>query len=418
MSKKRVYASVEIADQEVRLVILEIFEGRYNVLRVEQVPCTGVKNQSIVDETKVLNALREALNKAQAALGFRIERVLLTIPSVNVKRANQKVHVQIEDGTKSIRLFHIQQGYSKVIQKKVGDDVELVNANRISYLVDQEKTDKMPISQECTDFYMDVDLLYADKDTIYSFARIIEQANLEILDLCLDSYAIAQESAVLIKSEDRSVVQLDLEANHCVLSLFSNGKLMSCANIEKGYNSFVEDLKKKYQLTDQVCFRLLQNIFSGNEKDSGDVIVYIEQKKDRRVEISSKELLETCLPKIRSWIEEINKTCEPIVKQARTQYVLTGKGANIGVLNDMTKLFNAEAIVYQPQCVGARDGAFVCCLGMAYAFNEINKIRHVDKISPNNNELEASIDSIRQQSGAGEGQFTKKLKSVILTEEG
>ena len=30
MSKKKVYASLEIADQEVRLVVLEVFDGRYD----------------------------------------------------------------------------------------------------------------------------------------------------------------------------------------------------------------------------------------------------------------------------------------------------------------------------------------------------------------------------------------------------
>lgn len=120
MSKKRVYASIEIADQEIRLVVLEIFESRYNVLRVESVACSGVQNQTIVNEANVVSAIRTAVTNAQAALGYRIERVLLAIPSVNVMRSNQKVHVQIEDGTKSIRLFHIQQGYNKAIQKSLG----------------------------------------------------------------------------------------------------------------------------------------------------------------------------------------------------------------------------------------------------------------------------------------------------------
>ena len=43
MSKKRVYASIEIADQEIRLVVLEIFESRYNVLRVESVAVQAFK---------------------------------------------------------------------------------------------------------------------------------------------------------------------------------------------------------------------------------------------------------------------------------------------------------------------------------------------------------------------------------------
>ena len=416
MSKKRVYASIEIADQEIRLVVLEIFESRYNVLRVESVACSGVQNQTIVNEANVVSAIRTAVTNAQAALGYRIERVLLAIPSVNVMRSNQKVHVQIEDGTKSIRLFHIQQGYNKAIQKKLGDDVEFVNANRISYIVNGQETKKIPLSQTCEEFTMDIDLLYANKEMIYAYARCIEQANLEILDLCLDSYAIAQETAVLVQSNDRPIIQLDLEKDHCTMGFFTNGRLISCANLENGYNSFVEDITKKYRLSDEVGYRLLQNIFSGNEDENSDVIVYIEQKEDMRVEITAKELANVCLPKIRQWIANVNEACMPIVRQGNAKYVITGKGSNISVLKDMDKAFNAEALIYEEQSIGARDGSYVCGLGMAYAWQDINRIRHSDKISANNNELEASIDSINQQSKNCEGGFTKKLKSVILSE--
>ena len=34
MSINKVYASFELADREVRLIVLEIFEGQFNVLRV------------------------------------------------------------------------------------------------------------------------------------------------------------------------------------------------------------------------------------------------------------------------------------------------------------------------------------------------------------------------------------------------
>lgn len=417
MSKKRVYASIEIADQEIRLVVLEIFEARYNVLRVESVTCTGVKDQVIVNEANVVTAIRTAVTNAQVALGYRIERVLLAVPSLNVMRSNQKVHVQIEDGTRAIRLFHIQQGYNKAIQKKLGDDIEFVNANKISYIVNSQEEKKLPIGKECDEFVMDVDLLYANKEMIYSYARCIEQANLEILDLCLDAYAIAQETAVLVQSNDRPIIQLDLEKDHCTMAFFAKGKLMNCAILDKGYNSFVEEITKKYHLTDEVGYRLLQNIFSSNEDENSDVIVYIEQKEDMRVEISAKELAKECLPKIRQWIASVNETCAPIVRQGNTKYVVTGKGSNISVLKDMDKAFNAEAMIYEERSVGARDGAYVCCLGMAYAWQDINRIRHLNRISANNNELEASIDSIKQRSKNGEGGFTKKLKSVILSED-
>ncbi|MBQ0066058.1 MAG: hypothetical protein KBT48_09880 [Firmicutes bacterium] len=416
MNKKKVYASIEIADSEVRLVVLETFEARQNVLRVECTPCAGVKNQTIVDEVAVINAIRKCVTQAQAALGYRIERVLLAIPSINVERANQKVRVQIEDGTKNIRLFHVQQGLTRAFQRKLGSNVELVNANRIQYVINNEVTQKMPIGLECKDFYMDVDLLYADKEAIFKYVYCIEKANLEVLDICLDSYAIGQETAAISQSLDRPIIQLDIEKDSTNMTYFGKGKLMTCANLEVGYSSFVNELKEKYNLTDEVCFRLLQNIFSNQIEENSEVIVYIEQQGDVRVEITARELAESCIPKIRDWIADVNEMCSPIVDLGKAKYIITGKGANIAVLKQMEKAFNAPASVYKPNTIGARDGGYACCLGMAYVWNDINRIRHKDVTSPNNNELEASIDSIKAKSGKSEGGFTKKLRSVILND--
>ena len=100
------------------------------------------------------------------------------------------------------------------------------------------------------------------------------------------------------------------------------------------------------------------------------------------------------------------------------RYVLTGQGANIRVLSQLEGAFNAKAQVFEEQTIGARDGAYVCGLGMAYAWQYVNRIRHSDQMSVNNNELEASIDSINTRAKLGsEGGFTQKLKNAILTEK-
>ena len=43
MAKKNVYAALEIADHEVRLVVAEIFNDRSNVLRVERAEHNGIR---------------------------------------------------------------------------------------------------------------------------------------------------------------------------------------------------------------------------------------------------------------------------------------------------------------------------------------------------------------------------------------
>ena len=45
MNKKEIYASIEVADHEVRLVVGEFYETRFNILRVEKLPYRELKNR-------------------------------------------------------------------------------------------------------------------------------------------------------------------------------------------------------------------------------------------------------------------------------------------------------------------------------------------------------------------------------------
>lgn len=414
MSKKRVYAALEIADQEIRLLVFEVFDGRENVLRVERLGHDGVKDQKIVNETAVVKAIQEVMANAQSALGYRIDRVLLAIPSIDVKQIRQKVRVRTEEGAPSVRLFHVQQGYETACQKREIDNKELVNSARILYVVDGEESSKLPVGKECDEFIMYVDLLYADKDVIYSYVRAAEQANLEVMDLVLDSYASSLETAALVQSDDRPIIQINLESAHTTLSFFMNERLMNVTSIPEGYDSFIKDLKEQYGLSNAVCYRLLQNIFSAKEEENGDTIVYIEQNGDERIEITAKELYEAVVPKFKQWIEDIDKGCEPLLASGNVRYIITGQGANLPLLKELKEDFNSDVQIYLPSTVGARDNAFTTALGQGYAWQNVNKIKHNDKISTSRNELEASLDSIKSKSSKKDGSFTKKMKSVIL----
>lgn len=415
MAKKHVYAALEIADREVRLVVLEVFDSRNNILRVEKVPCTGVHKTTIVDESAVVKAIQQAVRQAEAALGYRIERVLLAIPGTDVKRSTQKIHITIEDGTRNIRLFHIQQGLSKAMQKKVDDTHELINVNKITYIINDQPTTKLPTGTETSSFDMEVDLLYVDKERLYAYAKAVEQANLEILDVCLDVYAQARETAALGLSGERPVIMLNLDDDHTSLVLLMHEKVMTAAEIDRGLQSFTEDLQAKYRLSDETAHRLLTNLFSERDEDNKDVIIYIESQDGKNVEITQKDLADLVLPKIREWIMDINEASSGIVAEGKARYMITGKGSSLPIIENMTGAFNAPAQVYKVTAIGARDGAYTAALGMSYAWQEMNRIRRDETISVNNNELEESIETISRYTRDDEGGFTQKLRRVILS---
>ena len=47
MNRKEIYASVEIADHEIRLIVGEFYDTRFNILRVERAGITGIEKRKL-----------------------------------------------------------------------------------------------------------------------------------------------------------------------------------------------------------------------------------------------------------------------------------------------------------------------------------------------------------------------------------
>lgn len=417
MKREQIFAALEIADHEVRLVVGEFHETRFNILRVERVKTTGIINKAVVDEQNIVGAIMKAVQKASTVLGYKIERVLLAIPSIDVTRFNKKVNVFIEDGSKRVRLSHIQSGINEAISYKPDQDLELVNIGCIKYITNGITSRKMPLNEVCDVITMNIDLLYANKEIVYSYARCAEKSGLEIIDICLDSYAIAEEAAIFEQTVDKYVVLIDLERQNTTLSLFTHGKLVNCEVLDGGYGNWLAPLKDKYNLPIDVGFRLIQNTCALEEKEVGDATVYIWSEAGTSRQISERDVYKCVIDPINEWIQMINETCQPIIDSGNVRYILTGEGLEIQEIEKMAKELNAQSQVYVPQTIGARDCGLVTCLGLFYSWKSQLAIRKDERTSCDQRDVEKAVEGANKPSVDDESGFTKKLKSMLLSDK-
>ena len=68
MNDQQIYAALELADHEVRLLVGEFHNTRLNILKVEKVKCSGIEGVTIIDQDAVVTALKSAVNNASANL--------------------------------------------------------------------------------------------------------------------------------------------------------------------------------------------------------------------------------------------------------------------------------------------------------------------------------------------------------------
>lgn len=413
MAQKQIHASVEIADHEIRFVVGEFHENHLNILRVERVKHSGVENQRIVNETSIVNALKKACENASNVLGYKIERVLLVVPSVEMKKLNGRIHVDVKSG--KVQLSDIQRGINEIITSEHDQHLELVNIGGMKYVLNGISSRKLPLNEECDQFAIDLDLFYCDKNTLYSYANVIEKANLEILDICLDSYAIGEEAALFEQAVGNYIVLIHLERQTTTLSLFSHGKLLNSEVLQEGYGEWITPLANLTGLKSDVCVRLLYENAVLKEGEYSAEPIFLWANDNGEQTLSLKQMHEVVSPTVNRWVEMMRNACEPIVNAGSSQVILVGEGCEIAGMDDMIYQIAENANIYVPQTIGARDCALTATLGMFYSWREINTIRNNSLIVSSEQAILESLKSVKKNNGEETG-FTKKLMSIIMNE--
>lgn len=415
MNRKEIYAALELCDDEIRLTVGEFFESRFQVLRVEKVPTTGIIKKKIVDRDKVITAIKIAKQRTEESLGYEIARVLLSVPSVNMERYHKTFVVPVEEGSKRVRVPHIQAGLKEAYNFRPSRGLELVNISCIKYVTNGITSRRMPIGEVCDELIMKIDLLYADKQTIYEYLACVEEAGLDILDIYLDAYAFAQEAVVMNQTMDKYIVQVLLEESSTTLSLFSQGRLVSSELLELGYSDWFENVEETYGLSKNIAFRLAQNGITWDNSVS-DRVIYVWPDEDEQRLITERQFYESLAKPVEQWITLINETSAPILEAGKVEFVLGGTGMELQSLDQVLDRLNAPYRIYVPETIGARNSSMSTSLGLFYSWKELQEIRKDSLTSCDDEEVKDSLKLNGRVDAENEGSFTRRFKNMLLGE--
>ena len=78
--RKEIYATLQVADHEIRILVGELHNGRLYILKVERVPHTSIVNNEIVSQTSIVEAIKKALANIEKNIKIKVTRFLLVVP--------------------------------------------------------------------------------------------------------------------------------------------------------------------------------------------------------------------------------------------------------------------------------------------------------------------------------------------------
>lgn len=409
MQIKQLYASLEIAEDEIRLLVSEYYMSRFNVLRSETMKIMNAINNKRIEKPQVVSAtIRKLIHNAEEALGLKIKKVVLVIPSLDVRCVKRRVNVAIEEGSRKILMSHVRSGLVKAIDIEVDDAHEFVNVGSIKYIVGGISSRTIPLDERCDQLTMDVDLLYADKEMVYSYVSCVEKTGISVLDICLDSFAMAEETACLENSMDKIVILCDLQKNDTVLTLYNKGRLLETVNLKTGYGEWIDKIHRSYHLSGTECEAMVMENCFDEQGLYDDIVCYMWMARGESRLLTKEQIFQCVKPEVETWVNVVNDTCEPIMESNKCKLLLGGIGADIVGIESVLKGLHVVSQIYIPSTIGVREGKMTTCLGALYCVKKWQNIKNSNEVCIEFNNLTA-----REMEREDEAGFTKKLRNIL-----
>lgn len=417
MSDKQIFASVEVADHEVRLVVGEFFNARFNIIKVERIPCFGITYDQVLDPDEISNALRKAASSAKRTIGAEIKKVILAIPSYKTKKYSLRSTVDVSGIDGVITIQDVRNAIKKAESVNISKDYALIQTVCVKYIVNGIATRRIPIGEKCSQLSIDVDLLCADRKLAYDLVGCVENAGLQVLDIFPEVYAVGKEAALFERAVEKQIVVLKIERQSTVLGLFRKGRLTTAGVLPAGLGNLVSDCVDQYGVATADAVELLKYSIRFNQKVYTDNPVHIWSKDGEAKTISEKQFVESIQKNVAQWVKDLIKTCEPILQAGPTTVIITGEGGETEGLSDLlSESLGCSVKCYIPETLGGRNAGLTAPLGLLYAYQDKLPITGYidDSLDMDAFKKSVSYREKKKEIDSKEDTLTSKLKGLFF----
>lgn len=368
---KQIYAAIEVTDHEVRMIVGEFFNTRFNILKVERIATNGMSYNNVVNPEEIIHAIQQAASETEKMLGTKIERVILAIPSIHMTRKSVKSKVPVEGIDGVITVQDIRTAITNAQSINIDKSQALIQTNCVKYTVDGIASRRIPIGERANELIVDIDLLCADRNIAFTLVGCVEKAGLQVMDIFLDTFACATEAALFEQSVSNNVVVLKVERDATTLARLAKGRLMECGIIPCGVGTFASNVVEQCGMKRSDAVELVKYSARLSEKIHSSNPVHIWSEKGNAKKLTEKELVEYVMPSVEEWVENVAKLCEGILQAGPTTVIITGEGGEMQGLNELLQAkLKCDVKNYIPETLGGRNAAMTACLGLFYAYKD------------------------------------------------
>ena len=373
---RKIFNSIDIGSYEIKIVTIEYYNNKYNILASASVPSLGVKEGLILEPNQVVSQLKKAIKQIENKLGTKIDKTIAIIPSNNLSLtiASSKINLPSEKLIDGEIIFSCLQ---KTLKGNIELGMEVVNVFPIEYKIDNKKVVN-PIEKTGKEFEVKGLIAMVPKQNIYSVVSVIESVGIEVMDILISSFG--NYSSIKNKEMDSRVVGvIDIGDEKTVISIFNKGIIIKENILPFGTKQITSAISFNYKVDEKDSNKIKNEFAVANRKYAdGEEIYTIKDRNNLNININQYALAEIIEKEIVNILKNAKNEIKNLTNREIGYIMITGGITNLLGFNALVEdLFIRNAGVVNLGVVGIRDNKYSASYGAVKYF--VNKLELREK---------------------------------------
>ena len=374
---RKIFSSIDIGSDSIKLVVCELFEGNLNILASVKYPSLGIKQGVVVDENLVKESLIKAVREVNTSLGFKIDKAIINIPMYESEYMVNEGTVTITNKESIVTGNDMVNALQTSIYNKIPKSRELVTIQPIRYRLDTIDQDiQSPRGIRAKKISVDSMCTTIPKKNIYKIISIVQEIGIEVVDILFG--VIGDYFEFKNKEINKGITGvINIGSDKIELAVFKEGIIYNSKVIKSGSNLIDNDISYIYNITDKQA-KKIKEVFALAHKDfaSNSDIYEITNKSGIKTKINQVEISEIVSSKLKEMLEISKKGLNDLTKKEISYIIITGGIVNMPGFDILSKeLFGNNLILGPIKTIGARDMSYSQALGMIKYFIDKLSIR-------------------------------------------
>ncbi len=400
---RKIYTSIDIGSDTIKVVTAEIYHNRCNVLASTSLSSEGIKNGLIVDAAKAIISIKEAISSIERMLGIKITKVFASVPANNAFFSLVDGYVDVESENNIVTGNDIIKCLQACVYDNIEDDRELIVTNPIEFSLDGETGIKDPKGLTGEKLGAKAIMITTPKKNVYSVISIMEAVGVEVVDITLNS--IGDYYEFRNKELDSTVSGIiNIGAETTTVSVFNKGILMNTKVINIGSKNIDKDITYVYKLNLRDSKKLKENFAIAHKRfsqvnETFDIINNVGE----RMKINQYEVSEICMDRIVEIIKIAKNEIKDLTNKEISYIIITGGASEISGFNTLLNEFGSRNIsIANLNTIGVRKNRFSSALGMIKYFNKKLEFRGREYSMLNDEQVDELVSTKKKSNGSND----------------